>query len=95
MGRLGAIGFAEQVSEGNISIAAALGWHLQSNHYPPVPTVFNAVCLAAVEAANDGNDGSLITLPEGIEWKDGRDAVEAYVLIESFRLDAFLTEDEQ
>lgn len=92
MGSLQAAEFAGAVTDGRLSLASAIGWHLQSNHYPPVPTVFNPVCIAAIEAANEGNDGTLIDLPTGIEWKDGREAVEAYVLIDSFRLDSFVEE---
>ncbi len=63
MGRLGAVAFAEQVEEGNASLRQALAWHLQSNHYPPIPTFFIPTCVAAIEAGNDGEWDLDIPLP--------------------------------
>lgn len=90
MGRLSALAFSEQVEDGNISLTAALSWHLSGNHYPPVPQAFVPVCEQAIAAALDEDEDRLVTLPEGISWKDGRDAVEAWRLVESFHLDSFL-----
>lgn len=90
MGSLSALAFSEQVEDGNISLRAALSWHLGSNHYPPVPSAFVPVCEQAILAAAQEDEDRLIDLPEGIVWKDGRDAVEAWRLVESFHLDSFL-----
>lgn len=49
MGRLGALAFSEQVEEGNVSLRAALSWHLRSNHYPPLPAFFIPVAERAIE----------------------------------------------
>jgi len=72
----------------------ALSWHLQSNHYPPVPVQMNAVAKAAIDAANEGDSDRLVPLPDGVEYRDGRTEVEAWRIIESFRLDSFIEQDE-
>lgn len=65
MGRLSAIGFAEEVASGGISLDTALSWHLSSNHYPPVPTFFIPTCKAAIEAGQDEDWDREIALPKG------------------------------
>lgn len=64
MGTLGAMGMADAVHDG-LSLDTALGWHLQSNHYPPVPTAFIASCKDAIEAAQDEDYDREIALPKG------------------------------
>ena len=65
MGHASALGFAGQVEEGNVSLRAALSWHLTANHYPPVPQAFVATCLAAIEAADDLDWTASVALPQG------------------------------
>jgi hypothetical protein len=84
---------AEALNDGLVSLQRAIGWHLQSNHYPPVPTVMNAPALAAIEALNEDDGDRLIDLPEGVEFRDGRTSVEAHVLAESFHLYGFVNDD--
>lgn len=72
----------------------ALGWHLQSNHYPPVPSEMFPVAKDAIDAGNESDFDRLISLPEGVEYRDGRTEVEAWRIIESFHLDSFIEQDE-
>ena len=65
MGSISAAGFAEQVDEGNISLAAALSWHLQSNHYPPVPSFFIGACKESIELGRDEEWDADVELPRG------------------------------
>ena len=65
MGSLGALGMADQVSEGNISLQRAVSWHLSSNHYPPHPPYMVPVALAAIEAGNEEEWDRDIELPKG------------------------------
>ena len=65
MGSMGALGFAEQVSEGNVSLTAAIHWHLTANHYPPPPAFMVPVAVAAVEAGQDEDWDRDIELPLG------------------------------
>lgn len=64
MGRLGALGFAEQVGEGNVSLVTALSWHLTSNHYPPHPAFMVPLAVAAVEAGQDEDWDRELELPK-------------------------------
>lgn len=91
MGRM----YAEGLAESGLGLGLALSVHLSSNHYPPVPQDMVPVCIAAIEAGNEGEWDRLIDLPEGVEYKDGRTAVEASVLIESLHLDAFLDGEDE
>jgi hypothetical protein len=72
----------------------ALGWHMKSNLFPPPPSFMISVAAAAIDAANEGEIKRLIELPEGVEFRDGRSSVEAYRIIDSFRLDSFIEQDE-
>lgn len=65
MGRLGALGMAEEVGEGNVSLQAAVSWHLTSNHYPPHPAFMVPVAVAAVEAGQEEAWDREIELPDG------------------------------
>jgi len=63
MGHLSAMDMAAQP----ISREAALHWHLTSNHFPPVSTEFIPTCIAAIDAANDGDWDRVIDFPEGAQ----------------------------
>lgn len=86
-------GYADAVAEGTVTLEVALAAHLQSNHYPPLPTSLVAACIAALEAAADDDWGRLVALPDGLQLRD-RDAVPADELIEAAHLSAFLQADE-
>lgn len=90
MGSTQARGFAEAVSDGEVSLEQALSWHLQANHYPPVPTSIIPACLAAIDAYNEEDYDAEVDLPEGITWR-GRTAAPAHAIIEAHHLDAFLS----
>lgn len=89
MGHASALGFAEQVEDGNVTLRAALSWHLTSNHYPPLPSVLVDVAVAALEAADDLDWNRSIDMPEGLTFRD-RDEATAGEVVESLHLDAFL-----
>lgn len=74
----------------------ALGWHMKSNLLgsPSPPSFMIPVAAAAIDAANEGETDRLIELPDNVEFRDGRTAVEAWRIIESFRLDSFIEQDE-
>lgn len=59
MGRLAAQDMAAHAP----SLEVALGWHLGSNHYPPLPSFFIPTCVAAIEAGNDEDWDREIPLP--------------------------------
>lgn len=73
---------------------AALSWHLSSNHYPPVPFMFDAA-KAAIEAGDEGEDWDKeIQLPAGTRWR-GKTTAPAWAIIEGLHLDVFLQSYEE
>jgi hypothetical protein len=70
-------------------LTQALTWHLQSNHYPPVPVSMVAVCEEAIDAILANESNSLIDLPDGISWR-GQDQVPAWAIAEGLHLGAFI-----
>jgi hypothetical protein len=72
----------------------ALLWHLQSNHYPPVPATMLEPCKAAIAAAREENYDALIPLPVGVTWK-GKAAAPAAAIIEAHHLDEFVNVDRE
>jgi len=77
---------------------AALGYHLQVNHYPPFPKEMNPVAKKAIEIGvqallDDDMEAfeTLIDLPEGAEYRGGTQ-VTATAVIESMHLDPFIDE---
>lgn len=65
-----------------------LGWHLQSNHYPPLSTRLIPPCLAAIDAYNEEETDRLIDM--GGELADGRTEVPAFELVSGMHLEGFL-----
>lgn len=69
--------------------ATTLRWHLQHNHYPPVPLAMLPVCKAAIEALENGEPNLEITLPDGVTFRGDR-APRAWRLVAALHLDAFV-----
>jgi hypothetical protein len=67
----------------------ALRWHLQHNHYPPVPASMVSVCRRAIKAAKAGDTERRLRLPKGVTWKGERTAP-VWAVIEGHHLEAFL-----
>ena len=93
MGATQAAGFAEAVAEGDLSLAQAVAWHLQSNHYPPVPTSMVRPCLEAIEAVDAGELDHEVELPEGITFR-GRSSCGVWDIVEGHHLHSFLSVEE-
>lgn len=74
-------------------IEVALSWHLQSNHYPPVPQSMIPVCIAAIDAINEDDSSRSIELPASVHWR-GEDFAPAWAIAEAHHLDPFLSEEE-
>lgn len=83
MGRMGAEGFAELVEEGQATLEASLVWHLQANHYPPVPTAFLPVALEAIERAQDEDWDHVITMPNDVTLSVGE-------IVDGLHLESFV-----
>jgi hypothetical protein len=77
----------------DITLEQAIGYHLQGNHYPPVPLSMVQPCIDAIDAIHAGEYDTPIALPEGVKYKD-RTTAPAWAIAEQHHLDAWLTESE-
>jgi hypothetical protein len=73
----------------NVSIDAGLAYHLQANHYPPVPVSMVDACIASIEAYQEEDYHREIDLPEGVSWR-GQTSCPASAIVEAHHLDAWL-----
>lgn len=77
-----------------MGVALGMEYHLQHNHYPPVPLSMVPVCEQAIDYANAGMWNKEIPMPEGITYKD-RDTAPTYAIIEQHHLDFWLEDQEE
>ena len=88
---------AMAMTETELSIEQQLSWHLQGNHYPPIPQVMVSVCIEAIDACIEDDADRLIPLPKmedgfQIRWRDGSNEAPAWAVVEHAHLDAWLPE---
>ena len=86
MGSITAIGLAES----ELDLEKQLAYHLQGNHYPPVPLSMVQPCIDAIDAAYDEDYNRMIEMPQGISYK-GNTHAPAWAVIEQHHLDWFIT----
>ena len=87
--------FAQDLAENiDISLEQAIGYHLQGNHYPPVPLSMVAPCIEALDAAREMDAMRQIEMPEGVFYK-GMSHAPAWAIFEQHHLDAWLPQDEE
>ena len=88
MGAQSTRGMLEAVEEGLVSLPseAALHWHLQSNHYPPLPISLVPTCQRAIELVASDEGGRRVRLPKGLVGQDGRRSVVTADLVEAAHL---------
>jgi hypothetical protein len=87
--------FATELAENiDISLEQAIGYHLQGNHYPPVPLIMVQPCIEAIDAYYDEDHGRYIAMPEGVFYK-GMSHAPAWAVIEQHHLSAWLPENEE
>lgn len=89
MGSLQAAEMAEM-----LEIESAISWHLQSNHYPPIPVSMVGPCLEAIQAFVEEDYFRQIELPEGVEYKGSKFAP-ADAIVEQHHLDSWTQLDEE
>jgi hypothetical protein len=65
MGQMNGEAMAAAVGEGETTMRMALTWHLTSNHFPPVHTIFVDAAMEAVQLAADEDFDETIELPNG------------------------------
>ena len=74
-----------------LDLEVALGYHLQGNHYPPVPLSMVQPCIEAIDAYYDEDYNKLIEMPKGVSYK-GDSHAPAWAIVEQHHLDAWLPE---
>jgi hypothetical protein len=89
MGSLQAVEMAEM-----LSMEDAIAWHLQANHYPPVPSSMVEPCIEAIQNALEGNWFKPVELPNPISYKGSRYAPSS-AIIEQHHLSPWLELDEE
>jgi hypothetical protein len=81
--------FATELINSDIDLKTQLVYHLQGNHYPPIPLSMVQPCIYAIEACNEECYNRMIELPEGISWR-GQSSAPAHAIVEGHHLDAWL-----
>ena len=77
-----------------LDIESAIAWHLQSNHYPPVPTSMVPACIEAIDNAIAGDWMKMVEMPEGVSYRGSRFAP-THAVIEQHHLDTWVELDEE
>jgi hypothetical protein len=89
MGSVTAIGLADTT----LDLETQLRYHLQGNHYPPVPVEMVAPCIEAIDAAYDEDYERVIDMPMvgdfQIRWR-GLTQAPAWAIIEQHNLSWFI-----
>jgi len=74
-----------------LSLEAGLAYHLQGNHYPPVPVAMVQPCIDAIDAYYEEDFDREINLPEGISWR-GQTSCPASAIVDTYKVgDLFTT----
>jgi hypothetical protein len=89
MGMMTAVDLQEQ----GLSLEQQLSIHFSSNCYPPIPQGMIPTAIAAIDAYWEEDYNKMILLPEGVSFR-GQSEVSARNVVQSYRLDAWLMEDE-
>lgn len=96
MGFNNATGMADAVEEGHLTLRDAVVYHLQTNHFPPVPPPFIGVAMEAIELAKEGEYETMQDYPNGLR-RQVRETIEGLHLapfIETINLSVGLTNEE-
>jgi hypothetical protein len=89
MGRL----TASEIAQTELTLEDQITWHLQGNHFPPIPKTMVQPCIEAIDAYNEDNPERLISLPEGVGYK-GLTVAPASAIIEAHHLESWLYTEE-
>jgi len=88
MGYTTAVSLSEE-----LDLEVALGYHLQGNHYPPVPLSMVEPCIEAIDAYWEEDFDRAIEMPKGVFYK-GKTNAPAWAIVEQHHLDAWLPESD-
>jgi len=88
MGYTTAVSLSEE-----LDLEVALGYHLQGNHYPPVPLSMVQPCIEAIDAYWEEDFDRAIEMPEGVSYRGSKFAP-AHAIVEQHHLQAWLQESD-
>jgi hypothetical protein len=83
---------AREIANTEISLEQQISWHLQGNHFPPVPLSMVTPCIDAIDAFWADELDKEIDLPEGVSYR-GKQTAPAREIIINHHLDPWC-EDE-
>jgi len=94
MGATYTAGLIGSVEDGLLGRESAIAIHLQSNHYPPVPSSMVGPCIEAIDIIQraqwgDADASDRVALPAGVTWR-GEESAPAWSIAEGFHLDQFI-----
>ena len=72
-----------------LDLEVAIAMHLQSNHYPPVPTSMVEPCIEAIDAYYEEDYNRAIPMPEGVFYK-GMSHAPAHAIVDQHHLSWFI-----
>jgi hypothetical protein len=81
--------FATDLANSDLDLSTAIGYHLQGNHYPPVPLIMVEPCIDAIMACWDNDADREISLPEGVTWR-GFDKAPAHAVVSNHHLEPWI-----
>jgi hypothetical protein len=87
------MGYNTALDLADLDLEVALGYHLQGNHYPPVPLSMVEPCIEAIDAYWDEDFDRAIEMPEGVSYK-GQTHAPAWAIVEQHHLAAWLPESD-
>jgi hypothetical protein len=90
MGSVTALGIQDSV----LDLETQIAYHLQGNHYPPVPLSMVQPCIEAIDAYYDNDAMRQIAMPEGVFYK-GMSHAPAWAIIDQHHLDFWLPQDDE
>ena len=89
MGSVTALGIQDSV----LDLETQLAYHLQGNHYPPVPLSMVQPCIDAIDAYYDEDYERFIAMPEGVFYK-GMSHAPARAIVDQHHLEFWLPQEE-
>jgi hypothetical protein len=89
MGSVTALGIQDSV----LDLETQLAYHLQGNHYPPVPLSMVKPCIDAIDAYYDEDYERFIAMPEGVFYK-GMSHAPARAIVEQHHLEFWLPQED-
>jgi hypothetical protein len=76
-----------------LTLEQAIGIHLTSNHYPPVPLSMVEPCLNAIDLANEGDWEAPVKLPEGVYYRD-KESAPVWAIVDQHHLHNWIEEQD-